>query len=214
MHQIIERLQQEGKAKDDRIKELSMVVLVHACGCSPACTPRLPGPGLGRAHIGYIPQGKWGKRGGNGGGEMGAIGEGGETSGNGGGNGGKRGKTGGGAWGETRKTGGQTRKHGGGGGGGKQGKTGPGRSGCSTGCTTRTVARDAPALGCVAICPPPPPAPWALIRQDSWGLLLPPSLWGARAGMHWKGGRYPPPLPGAPRLRPATDAKCQLQWHL
>ena len=38
-----------------------------------------------------------------------------------------------------------------------------------------------------------------------------------RAGMHWKGGRYPPPpfpeRPACAQLR-LPDAKCQLQWDL
>ena len=38
---------------------------------------------------------------------------------------------------------------------------------------------------------------------------------GGGAGMHWKGGRYPPPS-RAPSLCPAncpSDGKCQAQWH-
>ena len=36
------------------------------------------------------------------------------------------------------------------------------------------------------------------------------------AGMHWKGGRYSPPLQGAQPMPShcPPDAKCQPQWHL
>ena len=37
-----------------------------------------------------------------------------------------------------------------------------------------------------------------------------------RVGMHWKGGRYAPPLQGAQPMPShcPPDSKCQLQWHL